>query len=134
MKSYERDPEREPVPHERVAAIVGSIKQLADTPEVVTRSHQSREIMQHMGGKNPTMSLQTCIHGAAEAFMREHLHPLSGLSATQLIGMGVRQDRPGRSTLANLIQRQISGPWPRSAPSDLAGHLSGWSAADDKLI
>ncbi|CAE7605829.1 unnamed protein product [Symbiodinium sp. CCMP2456] len=68
----------------------------------------SREITQQMGGRNLTMSLQTCIHGTAAASLREHLQALSGLSATQLIGMGLRQDRQGRSALANTIQKQIS--------------------------
>ena len=101
------DSEREPLPHENVAAIIGSIQQLADTPGVVTRFHPSREIMEHMGGKNLTMSLQTGIMGDAAQSMRIHLHALSDLSATQLIGMGIRQERPGRSALANVIQRHI---------------------------
>ena len=102
------DPGREPVPHARVAAIVGSMQRLV-AADVVTRFHPSREITKQMGGKNLTMSLQTSIHGEAAAGIRQHLQTLSGLSGTQLLGMRVRQDRPGRSALANLIQRHING-------------------------
>ena len=103
------DDAKEPVAHEKVAALVGSIQQLAEQPGAVTRFHPSREIVEKMGGKNLTMSLQTSIHGAPASTMREHLAFLSGLSVTQLVGMGVRQERPGRSALANLIQKHING-------------------------
>ncbi|CAE7413734.1 unnamed protein product, partial [Symbiodinium microadriaticum] len=102
------DPDKEPVPHAQVAAIAAAI-QLLTAADVVTRFHPSREITKQMGGKNLTMSLQTAIHGDAALQIRQHLQTLSGLSATQLLGMSVRQERPGRSALAELIQRQING-------------------------
>ena len=101
------EPTRQPVTHAKVAAIVGALQQLA-TPDVVTRFHPSRGIVEHMGGKSLTMSLQTSIHGEAAETIRGHLRTLSGLGATQLLGMGVRQDRQGRSALANVIQKQIN--------------------------
>ena len=102
------DPEQEPVLHAQVAAIAAAI-QLITTGEVVTRFHPSREITKQMGGRNLTMSLQTSIHGDAAFQIRQHLQTLSGLSATQLLGMSVRRERPGRSALAELIQKHISG-------------------------
>ncbi|CAE7208391.1 unnamed protein product [Symbiodinium sp. CCMP2456] len=91
------DTERDPIPHAQVAAVVGSIMQLV-AADVVTRFHPSREITKQMGGKNLTMSLQTAIHGDAAASIRQHLRTLSGLGATQLLGMSVRQElRAGKS-------------------------------------
>ena len=92
------DDAKEPVAHEKVAAVAGSIQQLAEQPGAVTRFHPSRDIVEKMGGKNLTMSLQTSIHGAPASTMREHLAFLSGLSVTQLVGI-----------LANLIQKHING-------------------------
>ena len=61
-----------------------------------------------MGGKILTFSIQIGIHGDAARDIRAHLDCLSQLAATQVIGLSMRRERPGRSALANQIQRQIA--------------------------
>ena len=85
------------------------MQQLASTAGAITRFHPSREMEERMGGKVLTFSLQISILGEAAKSIREHLDLLSGLAATQMIGANMRRERPGRSALANLIQKQISG-------------------------
>ena len=104
-----RIPDKEPIAFERVVAIAGAMQQLACTAGAITRFHPSREMEERMGGKVLTFSLQISILGEAAKSIREHLDLLSGLAATQMIGANMRRERPGRSALANLIQKQISG-------------------------
>ena len=102
-----RIPDAEPVAFERVAAIAGAMQQLADQGGVIKRFHPSREMEEKMGGKVLTFSLQISILGEAANSIREHMDLLSGLAATQLLGLSMRRERPGRSALANVIQKQI---------------------------
>eukprot|EP00439_Symbiodinium_sp_Y106_P051758 s5093_g6.t3 len=99
--------DREGVPLEKVAALIASIQELVAKEGAVRRFHPNRKLEATMGGHNLTFGLQMSICGEASKSIREHLAILSGLAATQLIGMGLRPERPGRSHLANQIQRQI---------------------------
>ena len=71
------------------------------------RFHPSRPLEKSMGGKNLTFTLQMSLFGDASGSIKEHLELLSGLAATQLIGLYLRRERPGRSNLANLVQKYI---------------------------
>ena len=92
---------------EQVAAVTASIQQLADSEDAIMRFHPSRPLEKSMGGKNLTFTLQMSLFGDESGSIKEHLELLSGLAATQLIGLNLRRERPGRSNLANLIQKYI---------------------------
>ena len=99
--------EKEGVSLEQVAAIIASIQQLADREDAITRFYPSRPLEQTMGGRNLTFTLQLSLFGDASGSIKEHLEVLSGLAATQLLGMSLRRERPNRSQLANLVQKHI---------------------------
>ena len=101
-----RDETKDPVGFERLAAIFASIQQLAVVPDTVMRCHPSRPLEETMGGRSVTFALQLCILGDSSKQFREHLKILTRLAVTQLVGTGLRPERPNRSTLATMIQKQ----------------------------
>ena len=101
------DATKEAIGFQKLSAILLALQQLAAIPGTIMRFHPSRPMEETMGGKNLTFCLQLCVLGDSAKQVREHLAVLTGLSVTQLVGMGLRPERNTRSSLANTIQQQI---------------------------
>ena len=74
---------------------------------MVSRFHPSRPIEEEMRGKSIAFTLQLAMMSDEARTLRTYLNELSGLAAMQLLAMTMRPEKPGRSALANLIQRAI---------------------------
>eukprot|EP00439_Symbiodinium_sp_Y106_P045357 s534_g5.t1 len=66
-----------------------------------------RPIEEEMRGKSIAFTLQLAMMSDEARTLRTYLNELSGLAAMQLLAMTMRPEKPGRSALANLIQRAI---------------------------
>jgi len=104
---HRKDESKSPMPFERVMAIIEAVLVLVQKNEVVTRFHPSRPVEAEMKGKSMAFTIQLAMMNDDARTLRQHLNDLSGLAATQLLAMSMRPERPGRSALANLVQKGI---------------------------
>ena len=106
-KRHVTDETKEPLTYEKLAATVEAILTLVQQVGVVSRFHPSRPIEEEMWGKSIAFTLQLAMMSDEARTLRTYLNELSGLAAMQLLAMTMRPEKPGRSALANLIQRAI---------------------------
>ena len=87
--------------------LVDKLRELVAEPGLVVRFHPTRPISDQMTGESLTCCLQVSIREPRAAILHERLSTLSGSACAQLIGMGLRKDRMGRSALAQAIAKTM---------------------------
>ncbi|CAE7852282.1 unnamed protein product, partial [Symbiodinium necroappetens] len=105
-----QDTKREGISFEQGVAVVESILVLVQKTGPVTRFHPSRTVAEEMRGSNVTFSMQLALYGEEAHQLRQHMATLTGSSITQLMAMAWRPERPGRSNVANLVQKTMQSP------------------------
>ena len=110
VERLKHDTKREGLPFEQGVAVVEAILVLVQKTGPVTRFHPSRTVEEEMRGSNVTFSMQLALYGEEAHQLRQHMALLSGSSITQLMAMAWRPERPGRSNVANLVQKTMQNP------------------------
>ncbi|CAE7366457.1 unnamed protein product [Symbiodinium sp. CCMP2592] len=106
-QKHKIDDTKEPLKYEKVAEIVEGVLYLVQKIGVVSRFHPSRPVEEEMRGKSIAFTLQLAMMSDKARTLRQYLTDLSGLAAMQLLATTMRPEKPGRSALANLIQRAM---------------------------
>ncbi|CAE7251103.1 unnamed protein product [Symbiodinium sp. CCMP2456] len=108
-KQLMRDEERPGLKTQDILAIVHDILRAASHQYAVARFHPTRPLAQEMRGEMITFLMQLGQHNDHAEKLCDCVGKLCGLSATQIIGMGLKHDRLQRSTLANQIASSYLG-------------------------
>ena len=101
------DESRQPVSRTDAIALVDKVREMVAEPGLVMRFHPTRPLTNQMSGESLTCCLQLSIREPRAAVLHDDLDQLAGLACTQLIGMGLRRDRMGRSALAQSIAKSM---------------------------
>ena len=96
-----------PVKVSDAVTLLDKIRELVEEPGLVVRFHPTRPLTGQMTGESLTCCLQVSIREPRAATLYDSLASVSGLACTQLIGMGLRKDRMGRSALAQAIAKSM---------------------------
>ena len=94
---------------DELLAIFDDILRAAPKQHAVARFHPTRPLAQEMSGETITFLMQFGTHNDHAEKLCACMDKLTGLSVTQLIGLGVKPDRLRRSTLANQIASSFLG-------------------------
>ena len=108
-KQLMKDEDRPGMKTEDVLNTLNDILRAAPRQHAVARFHPTRPLAQEMSGETLTFLMQFGTHNDHAEKLCACMDKLSGLSVTQLIGMGVKPDRLRRSTLANQIAASFLG-------------------------
>ena len=108
-KKLVKDEEREGIQTETVLRILDDVLRAAPKTNAVARFHPTRPLAPEMSGETVTFLMQFGNHNDHAEKLCESMDKLSGLSVTQLVGLGVKPDRLRRSTLANQIAASFMG-------------------------
>ena len=96
-----------PIAVEEAISLVSEIHDMVSEPGLVVRFHPTRPLATNMSGESVTCCLQVSVREPKAAVLYDKLSVLAGLACTQLIGMGLRKDRAGRSALAQNIAKSM---------------------------
>ena len=87
--------------------LLEALRTLTSEAGLVQRFHPTRPLVNEMAGENLTFVLQVALRAPRTEELHSALEKLSGLSVTQLIGVNIRKDRMGRSTLAQAVSKSL---------------------------
>ena len=99
--------DKEPVAVDSATALVEKIREMVSEPGLVVRFHPTRPLAETMTGESLTCCLQVSVREPRAMLLYDDLSTLSGLACAQLIGVGLRRDRAGRSALAQAISKTM---------------------------
>ncbi|OLQ04744.1 hypothetical protein AK812_SmicGene12129 [Symbiodinium microadriaticum] len=108
-KTLVKDEEREGIKTEAVLRTLDDVLRAAPKTNAVARFHPTRPLAQEMSGETITFLMQFGNRNDHAEKLCDSMDKLSGLSVTQLVGLGVKPDRLRRSTLANQIAASFMG-------------------------
>ena len=124
VERLRQDETREPIPCAKGVATVEAIRLLVSQTGPVTRFHPSRGIEEEMKGSTVTFSLQLALFDPGAVQLRGYLQELANNAITQIMAFAWRPERPGRSQVANGVQKTIQAPSSRGNGGSYGGGRS----------
>ena len=110
MERLKPDETKDPLPYAKGVATVEAVRLLVSRTGPVTRFHPSRGIEEEMKGSNVTFSLQLALFDQGAVQLRGYLQELTNNAITQIMAFAWRPERPGRSQVANGVQKTMQAP------------------------